>query len=218
MIPKLTCVMKLSVLFLILVTLSGCSSSKVIEQWKNEETPTFQANKVLVIGISANAESRRLFEQKLVSELAKEDVVAVKSIDFFDNSFTNAEKTEKELNKIESQLLAAGFDAVLFSKITGSASKVTLVNSFNNINSSLNNFRDYFYENQHVYFREHNQEYYDIYHTETLLYCICPDKARELLWKGSIDIVDPQKPKKAVSDYVKTLLSQLKAQQLLVLE
>ena len=210
--------MKFYMLLIALVIISSCSSSKVVEQWKNPDTPIFQANKVLVIGITANVESRRLFEEKLVSALEKEDVIAVKSIDFFDNSFIIAEKTEKELNEIEDQLLAAGFDAVLFSKVTGSESKVSLINSFKSFNNNLNSFRDYFYENQNVYFKEYNEEYFDIYHTETFLYCICPDKARELLWKGSIDIVDPQKPKKAVSDYVKTLMNQLEAQQLLVVE
>jgi hypothetical protein len=211
--------MRFSILFLIvLITLGSCSSSKLVEQWKNPETPIFQANKVMVIGITANVESRRLFEQKLVSALEKEDIIAVKSIDFFDQSFTSNEKTEKELNKIESQLLDAGFDAVLFSKVTGSESKVTLVNSFKNINNSLSSFRDYFYENQHVYFKEHQPQFYNIYHTETSLYCICPHKERELLWKGSIDIIDPQKTKRAVNDYVKTLLNKLEEQQLLVVE
>ncbi len=211
--------MKIKFIFLFLAfSLFSCSTTKLVHQWKSPETPVFEANKVLVIGMSSNEDTRRMYEETLTSQLEKKDIVAVRSIDFFGQSFTDAEKSEDELNEIESQLLEAGFDAVLFSKITGSVSKTNLVNSFNSFSNNIDSFRDYFYENQNVYYKEQKRESYQVYHSETSLYCICPGKERELLWKGSIDIVDPQKTQKSISDYVKVLIREFEDQQLLVVQ
>lgn len=204
------------ILLIISFSLLSCSSSKFIEGWKSPDTDVFEANKVLVVGIHPDKESRRIFEKKLTEVLEKKGVIAVKSIDFFETSFTEAKKSEKQLNDIEAQLLSAGFDAVLFSNITGTENKVTAVDSYKEISKTFESFRDYYYSNQHVFYEDYNREVYQIYHTETALYCICPGKERELLWKGTIDVVDPQKASKSVLDYVRVLINELEKQRLLI--
>jgi hypothetical protein len=208
---------KLLLVFFI-ASLLGCSGTKLIDQWKSPEKETFEASKVLVIGISPNIVARKTFEDKLANALEKKGVNAVRSTDFFEQSFGTVEKSEKELGEIEKQLFDAGFDAVLFSTVTGSENKVSTVQSFKNLSQTLDSFRDYYYSNQHIYYEDDNRETYKIFHTETALYCICPGKGRELLWKGYFDIVDPQKMKLAVSKYVKVLIRGLKEQQLLVVD
>jgi hypothetical protein len=208
---------KVIALFLF-VGLSSCSSSKFVNQWKSPDFVSYEANKVLVIGITPDMSTRKMYEQSLVSSLAKNGVRAVKSIDFFEKFFSEAKKTQEQLNEIESQLMEAGFDTVLFSVVTGSENKVTAVQSFNDISKSMGGFMDYYYSNQHVFYREYNHDSYKIYHTESALYCICPGKDRELIWKGSVDIVNPQKLERSVSDYVKVLTKELKEQKLLILE
>lgn len=195
----------------------GCSSSRVVDQWTSPDIATFEINKVLVIGMTSDENSRRMYENRLTTQLEKAGVKAVKSIDFFENSFTRSAQSVEELDAIENLLIETGFDTVLFSKVTGSESKTTLFNSMQNISNNIDDFRSYFYENQNIYYDKPSHESYQIYHTETLLYCLCPEKDRELLWKGSIDIIDPQKPKKSVSDYVKTLIKELKSQKILLL-
>ena len=200
----------------VLVSFVGCSSSRMVDQWTSPDISSFEINKVLVIGMTSDENSRRLFENRLTTQLEKEGVKAVESVDFFERSFTTSAQSVEELDAIENLLIQTGFDAVLFSKVTGSESKMTLINSMQNISNNIDDFRSYFYENQNIYYDKQSHESYQIYHTETLLYCLCPEKDRELLWKGSIDIIDPQKAKKSVSDYVKTLLKELKSQQILV--
>ena len=199
----------------VLVSFVGCSSSRMVDQWISPDISSFEINKVLVIGMTSDEDSRRLFESKLTTQLEKEGVKAVESVDFFERSFTTSAQSVEELDAIENILIQTGFDAVLFSKVTGSESKMTLINSMQNISNNIDDFRSYFYENQNIYYDKQSLESYQIYHTETLLYCLCPEKDRELLWKGSIDIIDPRKVKKSVSDYVKTLLKELKSQQIL---
>ncbi|MCW8981298.1 hypothetical protein [Altibacter sp.] len=201
---------------LLLGILSGCASSRLVNQWKSPDTPVFEANKVLVIGMTANIDSRRMFEDELVTRLEKEGVIAVKSVDFFDTSFTNAERTEAELNTIENQLLQAGFDAVLISKVIGSEDRTTLVGSINAFRKDMGSFREYYYENQRIYSEAQQSSSYKVYHTETSLFCLCPGKERELLWKGMIDVVDPQRPQRAVADYARILMKEMEQQQMLL--
>jgi autotransporter-associated beta strand protein len=100
---------------LLFVSILSCSSSKFVDQWKNPDIVNYEANKVLVIGITSDLDSRKIYEQALVNSFDKHDVNAVKSIDFFEKSFSEAKKTQEQLNEIESQLMEAGFDTVLFS-------------------------------------------------------------------------------------------------------
>lgn len=209
--------MKIILTYIVFViVLLSCTSSKLTYQWKSPETISFEANKVLVIGISANSDSRRLFEQRLTTQLEKRGVVAVKSIDFFDQSFTQVEQSEANLDKIENQLLEAGFDAIIFSKVVGSESRVTEVYTFNNSDPNIESYLGYYAENQSIFFRESTQEIYQVYHSETALYCICPEKERELLWRVDIDIVDPQNTDRTIKSYVNVLIKELKSQQLLL--
>tara|TARA_R100001369_G_scaffold91615_1_gene133440 strand:- start:3204 stop:3836 length:633 start_codon:yes stop_codon:yes gene_type:complete len=193
----------------------GCSTSKMVNQWKDPATETFLANKVLVVGMTADKEIRRAFETELSQELEKNDVVAVRSIDFFESSFSNAKQSETDLNTVEQELLEKGFDAILLSKITGQYSKVTVVQAYRSFAKPYQSFRDYYYSNQHIYQKE-QLESYKVYTSETSLFCICPGKERELLWRGQIEITAPNTSKKGISDFVKTLTVALKEKQILI--
>ena len=47
------------------------------------------------------------------------------------------------------------------------------------------------------------------------MYCICPTKDRELIWKGYVDIVDPRSIDKTVNDYVDLVIAALEEQALI---
>ncbi len=209
--------MKKIALLFVLPLLVSCSSTKLIDQWKSQDTPVYEANKILVVGMSSDADVRRNFEEQLSKSLEKEGVVAVRSIDFFENVFQVEDKTEKEMDLIENSLLQAGFDSVLFSKVTGSEDKVTLVQAYKNFDKEILNFKDYYIDNQSVYHTQFNDSY-KIYHTETSVFCICEGKERELLWKGSIDLVGPEKPNKAIKDYVRLLMKSLEENEIVIVD
>jgi ribosomal protein S17E len=207
----LVCTLLLSTLY------TGCSSTKLTQQYKNPDTSNFEANKVLVIGISADSEGRRTYEKAMVEALEKEGVIAVKSIDFFEKAFTHNNQSLQQLNAIENRLLEAGFDAILFTKIIGKESRVTMVDSYREFARKYQSFEDYYYGNQHIYFKE-KEERYQVYTTETSLFCICPGKERELLWRGEIEVVDADKVNRNINSYITILLKALKENKLLVLE
>jgi len=196
--------------------LSSCGSTKLIQQYKNPDTINFEANKVLVIGISDDTELRRTYEKMMTEQLDKRGVIAVKSIDFFESSFNNDKKSLEELNQIEGRLLDAGFDAILFTKITNQESRVTILDSYRKFAKDFQTFEDYYYGNQHIYFRE-QQDRYQVYTTETSLYCICPGKERELLWRGEIEVVDADKVNRNINSYMQILFNTLEENKLLLL-
>lgn len=202
---------------IVVLLLSSCQSTRMISQWKSPETPVFEANKVLVVGLTDDVENRRLFEGTLQQNLEAEGVIAVRSVDFFESSFIDNEQSEADLDAVEQRLLEAGFDAILFSKILGVEQKVTLVQSFRDMGETFDGFKQDYFESQQYYKKHSDRQEYQLFHTETNLYCICPDKERELLWSGKIDVVDGNF-KRNINDYVRLLISELENAQLLMVE
>lgn len=194
--------------------LFGCSSSRLVDEYVNSESPNFQTRKVMVVGLTPDSVLQRQFEYSLVKALEAEKVIAVKSVDYFQSTFNENNQSEENLNTLENELLNAGFDAVLFSKITGQESKVTIGQSYRNLKKSFETFSDYYNENKPVYGNPQTEDY-PVYNTETSLYCLCPGKEQDLIWRGKIDIVNPPAAASTIRDYVKTLVHRLKKNNLL---
>jgi hypothetical protein len=210
------CIFTLS---LIVMFFLGCSTTRLVDQWKSPDNPVFEANKILVVGMTPNVNSRRIFEEELASVIEENgNSIAVRSVDFFEHSFTTSKKTEIELNDIEDQLLQADFDAIILSKVVGSENKTSLIKAINNLNQNFSNFRDDYYINQELYYDSDEVQTSTIYHTETALYCICPGKERELIWRGSVDLINPQKTERSIRDYVKLIASTFEDQQLILID
>ncbi len=197
----------------------SCSSSKLIQEYKNSNTDFFQSNKTLVIGLEADFEARKTFEKLVIEAFEKEDVRAVKSIDFFETSFTKAQQSKEELNKIEESLLNSGFEAILITKILGKEKRYYTSTLLHGYMTSDQTFGEYYYVNQYLYLKQKGwKEDYTIYFVETSLYCICPSKERELLWRGEIEISDSKSIKKNINKYIKILFKSLKENELLIHE
>ncbi|MFS4417346.1 hypothetical protein [Maribacter sp. 2307ULW6-5] len=204
--------------FLLSFLLLACSDAEMVENWKNPDHVIFHANKVLLVGMTQDTAAREAFETKLKSAFDARGADAMRSLDVFDVSFTNAKRTEKELDAVEQSLLDKDFDAILLTKITGSDSKNRLRKTFSELNLNPNGFKEDYLNDQEVFY---NAEYYDqytVYHAETSLYCICVDKERSLIWRGSVDIYDPKQVSKTVDDYVKLIVMAMEEQDLVFYE
>lgn len=194
----------------------GCTSTELVENWKNPEIDIFVAEKVLVLAMTNDVKNRKLFEKRLVDQLIDKGVEAVNSDAFFNPAFTSRPRTEQELDHLERAMLVEGFDAILVSKIVGAEDKVTLVQTYRNWDRTFNGFEDDYYSSQGLYVEDEKIEKYTVYHAESALYCICPTKERELIWKGSIDVTEPDSDRKGIKDYIKMLMWTLEEQELLI--
>lgn len=203
-------------LFVVLVLLlMGCSSAELVENWKNPDIVIFDAYKVLVVGMTQNEDVRVDFETRLKAEFDKRDIESMRSIDLFDVQFTSSTRTEKELDDVERRLLDKDFDAILLTKITGSESIQSFRKSVANLNNYYDGFKEDYRRHQDIYYDNEYYERYTIYHAETSLYCICEGKERSLIWRGSIDIMDPEDVEKTVEDYVKLVVIAMEEQDLI---
>lgn len=206
---------RLSTFLIIIILFASCSSSRLVDDYVNPETSNFQANKVLVVGLTPDGGLQRQFEYSLQQALEAGGVIAVKSVDFFGEPAHEINRSEENLASIEKQLLNAGFDAVLFSKVTGQESKVTMAQSYRNLTKSFESFNDYYNENRPVYDTGQLEDY-PVYNTETSLYCLCPGREHDLIWRGKIDIVDPPRATTTIRDYVRTLMRAFRKNHLLI--
>lgn len=193
---------------------TACSTSKLVEQYANPENPKFRANKVLVIGLAPDDDMQKQYEFSLVKALTDGKVNAVRSVDYFQSHGGFIEPTDADWKNLESELMDAGFDAVLFSKSIGAESKISLTQAYRNLTTTFESFQEYYYINRQKP-RSSQSDGYEIFKTETSLYCLCPETQRDLVWRGEIDIVDPVNVDKTIQDYVKTLVKTLKRNKLL---
>lgn len=210
--------MKKVLLYITAMLMMGCSSTSLIENWKDPDTVLFHANKVLLVGMTQNQEARTSFENQLQKEFEKRNVESWKSIDVFDVTFTDSKKSEEELDMVEQSLLDKGFDAILFTKITGSENRENFIKSMNRWENGQARFNDDYLSHQGIYFDEAYYENFKIYFAETTLYCICEGKERAMIWRGIIEIMDPSNVNKAINDYIKLVVTALEEQDLIFIE
>lgn len=192
----------------------GCSSISLVENWKNPDIVIFNANKVLIVGMAQNDDTREDFETKLQKEFTSRNVEAWRSIDIFDLSLTDSRKTEKELDDVEQSLLDKDFDAILLTKIIGSENRENFVKSISRWDDHQSRFNDDYLEHQGIYYDDNYYDQYTIYHAETTLYCICEGKERAMIWRGIIEITEPDNIDKAIKDYVKMIIVAMEDQDL----
>lgn len=208
------CILINAVVLLAIIQFS-CTSTSLVENWKNPDYVLFHANKVLIVGMTPNEEARQNFESKLQNEFSKRNVESMRSIDVFDISFSNTKKTEQELDDVERSLLDKDFDAILFTKIIGSEDRESFIKSISRWNNYQGRFNDDYLDHQDIYYDEDYYDKFTVYHAETTLYCICEGKERSMIWRGSIDIEDPKNIEKTIKDYVKLVVLALEEQDLI---
>ena len=195
---------------------SGCSSVRLESSEKDSDIVLFHSNKLLVVGMSSDPASREAFESRLRDAFQARGVETVRSIDLFDVAFIESERSEQELDEFERQLLDRDFDAILLTKVIGSATRATLRKKIREVGESYDRFSEDYLLHQGIYF---DRSYYELatdFYTETSLYCICEGKERDLIWRAGILISNPKNIDKVVSDYVGMLLKEMENLQLIL--
>jgi len=193
----------------------GCSSTQLMDTWKNPDFDTYSPNKILIIGITSNSDAREKFEEQLKKEIELMGTEAMTSLEFFGPSFIADKKTEEQLSILEDSLTSQGFDTILLTKIVGVEDKVAYSKNYDSYGETYRKFREDYVMHQDIYNNPDYYREYTVYHAETSMYCICPTEDRELIWKGYIDIVDPQSINETVDDYVEQVIAVLQEQLLI---
>lgn len=207
--------MKHLVGLLLFFLLCSCSSVELVENWKNPDIDFYKPNKVLVVGMTSNNEARQKFEQQLKNEYELRGIEAVMSLNLFNPTFRTKKMTEADLKVIENDLINDGFDTILFTKVVGVKDKIAYKDNYDGYDETYRKFNGDYLKYQDIYYNPDYYDEYTVYHTETSMYCICTTKDRELIWKGYIDVTDPQSINDTVEDYVRLVIVVLEEQQLI---
>lgn len=199
---------------MIAVTMA-CSDAEVVSTWKNPDIVIFDAYKVLIVGMTPNADSRVEFETEMLEKFNEQGVEAMRSVDLFDVNFTNTVRTESELDEVEQRLLDKDFDAILFTKILGSENRQKLSRTLSDLDRNNGRFKDDYLGHQSIYYEDEYYERFTVYFVETSLYCICVDKEREIIWRGVIEIPDPIEAEKTIKEYTELVVSAMEMEDLI---
>lgn len=207
--------MRQSLLAILILVLLSCNSTQLKEQWKNPEIDSYAPTKVFVVGLSSNIEARQKFENGLKNQLELRGMEVVMSLDFLGPKFRTKKLTNEEIKTLELDLINAGFDTVILSKVIGVEDKIVYKENYNKHNETYKRFSEDYLKYQDVFYNPEYYNEYTLYYAETSLFCICPTKDRELIWKGSVTITDPVSMEKTVSEYVNLVIAVLEDQQLI---
>ncbi len=198
--------------FLSLFLVMGCSSVSLVENWKTPDREEFMARKVLIVGMTQSETARTDFETKLKKEFLKKNVHAERSMDLFEDEFTQSERSEKELSAFEDWLADQGFDAILLTKVVGSETKRSFHRNILELDGYYGRFHEDYRNYQDIYYDKNYYDEFQVYHAETSLYCICKGEERSLIWRGAIDITDPVDVDTSINQYVKLVVLALEDQ------
>ncbi len=206
--------MKKLVLVLI-VFLAACTTAEIVNTWKNPDIVLFDAYKVLIVGMTPDQKSQEEFETKMTRQFKERGVEAMRSIDVFDVTFTNAARSEAELDDVEQQLLDKDFDAVLFTRVLGAESRQSFSQKLADMDRYNARFKDDYLSHQDIYYNDEYYEEYTVYLVETSLYCICVGKERDLIWRAVLEIENPFEVHKTINEFVELVVMGLTEEDLI---
>lgn len=204
---------KIAVIILVLM-LFGCSSTQLVESWKNPDIDSYEPTKVLIVGLTSEMAARKKFERRLKKEFELRGVTAEMSLNVLEGAQLNERMTEADLNALETQLILDEYDTILLTKIIGVDDRIAYQKDYGGYAETRRRFSEEYLMYQDIYYNPEYYKEYTIYHAETSMFCICPTKDRELIWKGYIDITDPTNIEQTVKDYVRLAILVLEEEQL----
>ncbi|RAJ16409.1 hypothetical protein [Olleya aquimaris] len=191
--------------FLILLFYS-CDSTQLKDRWISPEADNYTLEKVFIIGLTDHLEAKEKFEKKLQSQFAIRGIEATTSLNILETDVLLKKRTEEDLNLLEEKLLKEGYNAIIFSKVVGIKNKIKYKEDYSDLDNNHKRFNDDYLMYQDQFFNPDAYKEYQVYNAETSIYCICPTKERTLIWKGYIDIIDPENINETVNDYSKLLI------------
>lgn len=207
--------MKTISIILLFLILNSCSSAQLVESWKNPDIDSYEPVKVLIVGLTSEINARKKFEKQLKKEFESRGVEAAMSLDVLSDNLLTERMTESDLNALETQLILDEFDTILLTKIIGVDDRIAYRKDYGGYDETRRRFTEEYLMHQDIFYNPEYYKEYTIYHAETSMYCICPTKDRELIWKGYIDITDPTNIEQTVKDYVKLAILVLEEEQLI---
>lgn len=187
---------------ILLLTSISCSRTRLMSSFKDEKYTGGALKNVLVVGVTEDANARRIYEAVFVKEFEARGVEAVSS----GTVIASAEELRKDRIKAEAQRL--GVDAIFVTHLLGVETKTVYNPPIYEYDTPMryDRFDTYYpmvygYVNRPGYYSEH--EYVKL---ETNLY---QRQTGKLIWSASTETVDSDSANQLVDELSKVLMRDL---------
>jgi hypothetical protein len=189
------------------LSLAGCASSKLVNEWSNPEYRSVHFSNVLVIGVSTQASVRRRFEDELVAKLKAAGVDAAPSYRYI------AEDGKVDEARISEAVKQAQANAVIITRLVRVDKKTEVIPGVYQPAPAITVGLYPGYSAAWLgYYEPPRIREYDVFISETSLY----DVARnQLVWTGTVQTANPGNIDKEIRRYVDLVIKAMKDKKIL---
>jgi hypothetical protein len=197
----------LLLLLLLIASVPGCSSTKLVHQWENPQYVPARLDRILVIGVTRQGGLRRTFEDEFTARLKAAGVDAVPSYRVI------AEDGPVPEARLQEAVRQAGADGILMTRLVRVERRTEVSPGFYSPGPAFGYGLYPWYSAGWYGFYEPPRVYqYDVYISETSLYDV---ERGQLVWSGTVQTREPGNLDKEIARYVETVIKALKKEQVL---
>jgi len=195
----------LSILLAATVTLAGCASTALVNQWSNPSYNSPFSKKILVLGVSRQASIRRTFEDEFVSQLKAAGYNAVASYNYI------PEDGQASESRLRQAVREAGADAAITTRLIRVEERQQVTPGYYQPVHPYGFYGWYssawggYYEPPRVY-------QYAVYTSETSLY---DTNRNQVVWTGTVETTAPGDIRREIRSYIEIVVNALKKKKLL---
>lgn len=220
---------QISIIFLLSVLFVNCSSTKVLDAWKAEESVVdlFKTKNILVIARTANNQARIAFETEIANNLRSKGLNATESFTKAPKIHPKKEMTEEHMDFIKSLMKSEGFNAVVLTVIKDKQETTRTSNNRVYVGASyLSSYPGYYggfynyYSQPYAYGPYYNSfggyiptestTYVEKkYVLETVAYNLDEPSEKQLVAVVTTSLDDPKESHKTATKYVATMMKHL---------
>ncbi len=222
-------IIQISLIIAVIFIFQNCSSTKVLNTWKAEQSVVdlFKTKNILVIARTANNQARIAFETEIAKELRLRGLNATESFIKAPKIYPNKKMTEERMKFIKNLMNSEGFDAVVLTVVKDkqeiartSKSRIHIegsyLNSYPGYNDGFYNYysQPYVYGPGYVSFDEYNPSENTTYiekkyALETVAFNLNEPTEKQLVAIVTTNLNDPKESYKTADKYVKLIMKHL---------
>jgi len=199
-------------LILLVLLVTGCSSTAITGSWKNPEYHG-QIKKVYLVGIAKQDTTRRIFEDEFRKQLATYGVTGIPSY----NDLPSSEEVDKEV--LSAKVQANGADSILMTRVIGKRTEQVVnpgrISGYGYAPRAgyfpdpyYRNYGSYFSRSRDIIYEPATVSHYQVATIEANLYRA--DNA-ELIWSAQLATTVENNLDKLLSDLIETITKNLKS-------
>jgi len=192
-------------LLAVAVSLTGCASTEIVNQWSNPSYNSPFFKKIIVLGVSKQASIRRTFEDEFVSQLKAAGYNAVASYNYIPKDGQVGEST------LRRAVREAGADAAITTRLIRIEERRQVTPGYY---QPVHPYGFYgWYSSAWVGYYEPPRVYqYAVYTSESSLY---DTNKNQVVWTGTVETTAPGDIRREIRSYIEIVVNALKEKKLL---